>query len=248
MRRTGWFTAAVLAAALYSSTASAGVWFEVLYAPCLTGNATNIGALGDYKGSIDCFNNDFNGPGARTLLSIKAFQVWEYGTMFLYYDVTGPWNSPVATVASSNEKGGFFGGITVTVSPLRVASKIMNNEVKLPFLRDLEIKYEMEHVAKFGELNYYGLQWSIDPGQFLDFLTITTVIRDDFSFNGVDLQLGGAWQKSFSLGSQDFIFGGFLQWGVFGEGDHVMPGPFDLPHGYPFFIAQPQFMYDVGKL
>ncbi len=247
MRRTGWFTAAVLAVALHAPAAQAGVWFEVLHAPCLTGSPTSIGALGDYKGSIDCFNQDFNGGGARTTLSIKAFQVWEYGTMFLYYDITGPWNSPVATTPTSNEKGGFFGGITVTVSPLRVASKITGNEVKLPFLRDLEIKYEMEHVSKFGELNYYGLQWSLDQ-PWLDFVTITTVIRDDFSFNGVDLQLGGAWQKSFSLGSQDFVFAGFLQWGLFGEGTHVNPGPFDLPNGFPFFIAQPQIMYDLGKL
>lgn len=249
MRRHGWFAAAVIAAALYSSTASAGVWFEVLHAPCLTGNAANVGALGDYRGSIDCFNNDFNGGPSRTTLSIKAFQAWEYGTMFLYYDITDPWNSPVSQVSTSNELGGFFGGITVTVSPKRVAEKLMGDkEIKIPFLRDIEIKYEMEHVSKFGELNYYGIQWSIDQ-PFFDFVTVTTVIRDDFSFQGVDLQLGGAWQKTISLANQDFIFGGFLQWGVFGEGDHVTPvGPFDLPHGNPFFIAQPQLLYDVGKL
>ena len=250
MRRTGWFTAAVLAAALYSSTASAGVWFEVLHAPCWTGNPAQItqddGVHGEYKGAFDCFNKDFNGGGARTVLSIKAFQVWEYGTMFLYYDVTGPWNSPVALNVTDNEKGGFFGGITVTVSPLRVASKITGKEVKLPLLRDLEVKYEMEHVAKFGMLHYYGLQWSIDTGPWLDFASVTTVIRDDPSFLGVDLQLGGAWQKSFSLAEQDFIFGGFLQVGVFGEGDGIRN--FTGLRGNRFFITQPQILYDVGKL
>ena len=259
MRRTGWFTAAVIAAGLYSSAASAGVWFEVLNAPCFSGNSfnqnpnpTNVTASGAYAGSFDCFNRDFNGDGSRTTLSIKAFQVWEYGTMFLYYDVTDPWNSAVTGNSvpgiTGNELGGFFGGITVTISPKRVAEKIMGHELKIPFLRDIEVKYELENVSKFGSLNYYGLQWSIDQS-ILDFLTVTTVIRDDLSFQGVDLQLGFAWQKSFSIANQDFQFGGFLQWGVFGEGAHVTPiGPFDLPHGNPFMVSQPQLLYDVGKL
>jgi hypothetical protein len=249
MRRTGWFTAAVLAVALHAPAAQAGVWFEVLHAPCLTGNdsqiAQNDGVFGEYKGAVDCFNRDFNGDGARTTLSIKAFQVWEYGTMFLYYDITGPWKSPIANTLTSNEKGGFFGGITVTVSPLRVASKITGKDVKLPFLTDLEVKYEMEHVSKFGMLHYYGLQWGIEQ-PFLDFVTVTTVIRDDPSFNGVDLQLGGAWQKSFSLGGQDFMFAGFFAWGVFGEGDGVRAAT--GTKGNRFFITQPQILYDVGKL
>src|SRR4051812_45239612 len=193
MRRYGWFTAAVVAAALYSSAASAGVWFETLYSPCLSGNPfnsnptpTNVTSSGAYAGSFDCFNRDFNGDGSRTTLSIKAFQVWEYGTMFLYYDVTDPWNSANATVLGNNEQGGFFGGITVTISPKRVAEKLMGKELKIPFLRDIEVKYELENVSKFGSLNYYGLQWSIDQ-PFLDFLTVTTVIRDDQVFEGVDL-------------------------------------------------------------
>ncbi|HEY8207328.1 MAG TPA: hypothetical protein VIG99_07600 [Myxococcaceae bacterium] len=248
MRRTGWFTAAVVAAALYSSAASAGVWFETLYSPCLSGNSNNISPSGAYIGSFDCFNNDFNGAGARTTLSIKAFQVWEYGTMFLYYDITDPWNSPVTRMVTGNELGGFFGGITVTISPKRVAEKIMGHEIKIPFLRDIELKYELENVSKFGSLNYYGIQWSIDQ-PFLDFLTVTTVIRDDLSFEAVDLQLGAAWQKSFSLGPTDWQFGGFVAWGVFGEGNHVTPiGMFDLPHGHPFMVAQPQLLLDVGKL
>ena len=113
MRRNGWFTAAVIAAGLWSSVASAGVWFEVLHAPCASGNPengianpTNLTASGAYAGSFDCFNRDFNGDGARTTLSIKAFQVWEYGTMFLYYDITDPWNSPVAKVLA-NYTGSF---------------------------------------------------------------------------------------------------------------------------------------------
>ncbi len=259
MRRTGWFTAAVIAAGLYSSAAFAGVWVEVLNAPCFSGNAfnqnpnpTNLTSSGAYAGSYDCFNKDFNGDGSRTTLSIKGFQVWEYGTLFLYYDITGPWNSPVTGNTypgiTPNELNGFFGGITVAVSPKRIAEKVMGHEIKIPFLRDIELKYELETVSKFGSLNYYGLQWSIDQ-PFLDFLTVTTVIRDDLSFQGIDFQLGAAWQKSFSIAILDFQFGGFFQWGVFGEGAHVTPiGPFDLATGHPFFMAQPQLLLDVGKL
>ena len=262
MRRTGWFTAAVFAAALYSSAASAGVWFEVLNAPCFSGNAFNqnpnptVGTQpgnvtstslfpgGQYVGSFDCFNRDFNGDGSRTTLSIKAFQVWEYGTMFLYYDVTDPWNNANAT-GTTNEHGGFFGGITVTISPKRVAEKLMGKELKIPFLRDIEVKYELETVSKFGSLQYYGLQWSIDQS-FLDFLTVVTEIRDDQVFDGIDLQLGLAWQKSFSIADQDFQFSGFLSWGVFGEGNGT--GLFAGTTGHPFMVSQPQFLYDVGKL
>lgn len=249
MRRNGWFAAAVAVGVFSSSTAFAQVSFELLRAPCFTGNRSQItqpdGVHGEFKGAVDCFNEDFNGGGARTTFSIKAFQPWEFGTMFLYYDITGPWVSPTAIVRSDNEKGGFFGGITMTVSPKRVAEKLMGgSELKLPGLRDVEIKYEMEHVSKFGMLHYLGLQWALDV-PFMDFLTVTTVVREDFSFAGVDLQLGGAWQKSFSLGSQDFVFGGFMQWGVFGEGAHVsVPGL----RGNRFFITQPQLLWDAGKL
>src|SRR5262245_1659999 len=118
--------AAALVCLLYAPAASAGVWFELLYAPCWTGSDANISqdncVIGIYQGAIDCFNKDFNGGGSRTILSIKAFQPWEYGTMFLYYDITGPFTSALANV-SSNEKGGFFGGITIAVSAKKVGEK-----------------------------------------------------------------------------------------------------------------------------
>src|SRR6185295_15713307 len=91
----------------------------------------------------------------------------------------------------------------------------------------------------------------------LDFASATTVIRDDRSLSGIDLQLGVAWQKSFSLASQDFIFGGFLQWGVFGEGSGnqyiVLESPPPdggvvpvLAKGNSFFLTQPQLLWDFG--
>ncbi|MFY0524577.1 hypothetical protein ACN28I_15895 [Archangium gephyra] len=238
----------LLAALLSSSSASAQVWFELLHAPCLTGNESNLNPVsGRYRGAVDCFNEDFNGGGARNTLSIKAFQAWEFGTMFLYYDITGPFNSALADVASVNEKGGFFGGITVTLSGKFLGEKLLNRKLDWGPLSNVSFKYEAEHVSKFGMLNYYGLQWDFAV-PFLDFVTVTTVIRDDYVFRGVDFQLGAAWQKSFSLGSQDFKFLGFFQWGLFGEGVHRNPGPFDLARGNRFFLAQPQLLWDFGKV
>ena len=103
-------------------------------------------------------------------------------------------------------------------------------------------------------LNYYGLNWDLKV-PFMDFVSVTTVIRDDPSLSGVDLQLGAGWQKSFSLGDQDFMFLGFFQWGVFGEGNgHLTAqnpdGTFSeiALQGNSFFFSQPEFLWDFGKL
>ena len=246
------FIAALLAATLSSSTASAGVWFELLHAPCWTGDEADADAMsGEIPGAVDCFNNDFNGDGARTTFSIKAFQPWEYGSVFLYYDITGPFTNADSEV-SSNERGGFFGGTTVAVSAKKIGEKIAGTQFDWGPLVDLSFKYEMEHVSKFGMLHYAGLQWDFAVPH-LDFLSATTVVREDRILSGVDLQLGAAWQKSFSLASQDFIFGGFFQWGVFGEGEgsFVVDGdpPLHIPtEGNWFFLSQPQLLWDFGKL
>jgi hypothetical protein len=246
MNRRPLYCLALLAFLLSSSNAFAGVWFELLRAPCLTGDKDKIDATtGEYKGAIDCFNQDFNGAGARTVLTIKAFQQWEYGSVFLYYDITGPFNSAVKKTTSSNELGGFFGGITVAVSPKTIAETVLERKFDWGPLVNVSVKYEMEHVAKFGMLHYYGLQWDLAVPGF-DFLTATTVIRDDWAYEGVDLQLGAAWQNSFSLGSQDFLFTGFVQVGVFGEGDFKVPG--SGIKGNRFLAAQPQLLWDFGKL
>ncbi|WP_428266832.1 hypothetical protein [Haliangium sp.] len=248
MKRNAIF-AVLVAILLSSSTASAGVWFELLHAPCWTGDEDDInednGVIGEYNGAIDCFNKDFNGEGARTLLSIKAFQAWEYGTMFLYYDITGPFTSALKGTITDNEKGGFFGGTTVTLSIKQIYDKLSGAEQPANWgpLANLHLKYEIEHVSKFGALHYVGLQWDFAV-PFLDFLSATTVIREDRVFEGVDLQVGAAWQKSFSLANQDFIFGGFFQWGLFGEGKHKK---FEGQEGNNFFLTQPQLLWDFGK-
>lgn len=62
----------------------------------------------------------------------------------------------------------------------------------------------------------------------------------------MDLQVGAAWQKSFSLADQDFIFGGFFQWGLFGEG--ASKNVALAPEGNNFFLTQPQLLWDFGKV
>ena len=246
MRRTT-FIAALLIALLWSTSASANVWFEFLYAPCFTGDKDDVNEQGEISGAIDCYNDDFNGDGERTLLSIKAFQAWELGTMFLYYDITGPFNRAFGgdDGSSDNERGGFFGGITTTLSIKQVMQKITGQEYDWGVLANLHLKYEAEHVAKFGMLHYLGFQADLAV-PFLDFMVVTAVIREDRALEGVDLQLGTALQKSFSLGPLDFIAGGFIQWGLFGEGESVdgIPG-FE---GNNFITAQPQILLDIGKL
>jgi len=235
-------------ALLWSRAASADVWFELLHAQCFTGSDDDVNSKGQVKNSIDCYNKDFNGDSDRTILTIKAFQPWTYGFVFLYYDITGPWNRAGRTDIVDNEKGGFFGGITTAISPKKIAEKIAGHPFDWGFIADVSIKYEMEHVSKFGMLNYYGLHWDLAQ-HFFDFINVTTVIRDDHSFDGVDLQLGTAWQKSFSILHQDFIFGGFLQWGLFGEGhsDDLSTPDFDV-EGNNFITTQPQLLWDFAKL
>jgi hypothetical protein len=251
-------TLLLLAVLARSSPAAAGLWLELLRAPCLTGDAKDADAkTGEVHGSVDCFNKDFNGGVARTVLSIKAFQPWEYGFVFLYYDVTGPFNNASRSL-TLNEKGGFFGGTTLAISPKKIAEKLAGHAFDWGPIADVSLKYEMEHVSKLGMLNYYGLNWDLKV-PYMDFVSATTVIRDDRSLSGVDLQLGAAWQKSFSLGSQDFLFLGFFSWGVFGEGtgnQYIVderPAPdggiLKIPvNGNSFFLTQPELLWDFGKL
>lgn len=76
----------VAAVVLWSSNAWAGFWLELLRANCWTGSDSDIkennGVIGEVSGSVDCFNKDFNGDTARTLISLKGFQPWEYGFVF----------------------------------------------------------------------------------------------------------------------------------------------------------------------
>lgn len=202
------------------------------------------------------YNRDFNGNERRTVFTIKTFQPWEYGNVFLYYDITGPFNAPDTKVAP-NEKGGFFGGTGFNFSTRKIGQKIAGQQWDWGVLDDVYLHYEMEHVSKFGALHYYGLVYGLKV-PFFDFVTATSYIRDDWSLKGVDLQLGGAWQLVVPLGDvTDIFFAGFVQWGLFGEGKGSFtlgpntegPKYTSIPaEGRPFLTAQPQLALDIGKL
>jgi hypothetical protein len=202
------------------------------------------------------YNEDFNGDTERTILTIKTFQPWEYGTFFMYYDITGPFSPPDSTVLP-NEKGGFFGSTSVAFSIKRIGEKITGSKWDWGNLLDWYVRYELEHVSKFGSLSYYGMQFDLKiPG--FDFVGSSVNIRDDWSLSGVDLQIGSAWQITFPVGTvTDVVFAGFFAWGLFGEGTGVFTDGFPnekgeyatIPvQGRPFFLSQPQLMLDVGKL
>ena len=201
------------------------------------------------------YNKDFNGSTERTVLSIKTFQPWAYGTFFMYYDITGPFVAPDANV-TPNEKGGFFGSVSATVSIKKIGEKITGSKWDWGGLLDLSLRYELEHVSRFGSLHYYGLQQDVKVPYF-DFVSTIATIRDDWSLKGVALQVGGAWQLTVPIWSiTDLVFAGFFAWGVTGEGKGKFTVGPDQDNKYaaipveggPFFVTQPQLMLDIGKL
>jgi hypothetical protein len=202
------------------------------------------------------YNADFNGGTERTILTIKTFQPWSYGSFFLYYDITGPFAPPDSRVLP-NEKGGFFGGMAANLSIKRIGQKIAG-DAKWDWgaLLDLSLSIQVEHVSKLGALNYLGLLFDLRiPG--FDFVTTSALIRQDWSLRGVDLQLGAAWQITIPLGKvTDLVQLGFFAWGLFGEGEGVFTTGPDAngrysavpTRGRPFFLSQPQLLLDAGKL
>jgi len=83
----------------------------------------------------------------------QTFQPWKYGTFFMYYDITGPFHAPDAAVRP-NEKGGFFGSWTVTLSSKQIGQALTGQKWDWGALGDISLKYELETVSKFGMLNY----------------------------------------------------------------------------------------------
>jgi nucleoside-specific outer membrane channel protein Tsx len=204
------------------------------------------------------FHEDFNGDRTRTTLTIKTFQPWPYGTFFMYYDITGPFTDAGAdrddfgivvmedgghVQRAGNEHNGFFGALSGTLSGRRIAEKVTGTTyANLGPLADVSLKYELEHVSRFGSLHYYGLQYDLAVPYF-DFVSTYTVLRDDWNLPGMALQVGGAWQASFSLLRQDFVFAGFAAWGVTAEGQNQ-----EGFRGNDFFLTQPQLLWDLGKV
>lgn len=199
--------------------------------------ATSVSLL---KG--DNFRNDQGYRSTRTTLTIESFSVWEYGTVFFYYDITDPTGRDQGPKYYSNQ---FFGGIAATLS----LSKITGRDLSYGKLRDVSLRYEIENGSAAGEANFqnyfYGLQYDfILPG--LDFFSLNTVFRDNPRVHGVGFQFGMFWQSSWEFGPKSrFKFTGFVATSPWdGNNNDKDFGLLD-PKGR-YLSAQPQLLYDLG--
>jgi nucleoside-specific outer membrane channel protein Tsx len=138
----------------------------------------------------DNFRDDLGYRKTRTTYTLENFSVWEYGTLFFYYDITDPFSNDQGPRYYSNQ---FFGGISPTFS----LSKITNRDLSYGILKDVSIRLELENGSGSGQFNFqnyfYGLQYDlIIPG--FDFFSLNTVVRDNPRVSGVGLQIGLFWQ------------------------------------------------------
>ncbi len=204
----------------------------------LNANATSVSVL-----QGDNFRNDLGYRGTRTTYTIENFSVWEYGTVFFYYDLTDPTGRDQGPKYYSNQ---FFGGIAPTVS----LSKVFNRKIGTGFLQDISLRAEMENGSGTGQFNFqnyfYGLQFDLAVPGF-DFFSLNTVARDNPRVHGVGFQLGLFWQSTFDYGPwSKFKFTGFLAASPWdGNGNRETGGPGADRYGR-FLTTQPQLLYDIG--
>ncbi|MFO0591639.1 MAG: hypothetical protein U0441_29100 [Polyangiaceae bacterium] len=201
------------------------------------------------------YNQDFNGNRERTIFTIKVYEPWQYGSLFLTCDITEPF-LPASAAVVPNQKGGFDGNGAIEISVKKIAEKARGGPLAWGALEDLALHLEAETTSRIGALLYYGAGFRFRIPLF-DYALATVVIRDDWALAGAALQLGAAWQMTFGLGKvTDLVFDGYFSWGVFGEGTGVaLAGPDALGRytevpvqGRAFFISQPRLSLDIGKL
>lgn len=190
----------------------------------------------------DNFRDDLGYRSSKTTLTIENFSMWDYGTVFFYYDITEPTGNDQGPDYYSNQ---FFGGIAPTVS----LSKLTGKDWSWGILKDVQLRAELENGSGNGYAafrNYfYGLQYDLAVPGF-DFISFNTVIRDNPEVAGVGFQIGGFWQMSWEYGPwRKFKFTGFFATSPWdGNNNNKDFAPLD-PKGR-FFTAQPQFLWDVG--
>lgn len=186
------------------------------------------------------FRNDLGYERKKLTQTLEHFQVWEYGNVFFYYDLTEPFSH------QNGDSSQFFGGISPTFS----LTKMTGKKWEAGFVKDVSIRLELENGSGYGTNNFrnyfYGLQYDLAVPGF-DFFTFNTVIRDNPRDDGVGFQLGSFWQMTWDYGPwRRFKFTGFLAASPW-EGDvsrrYVAIG--QDRHGR-FLTTQPQFLWDVG--
>lgn len=200
--------------------------------------ATSVSVL---KG--DNFRNDQGYRSTRTTLTIENFSVWEYGTVFFYYDITEPTGRDQGPKYYSNQ---FFGGLSTTLSLSRMTGKDLSYD---GILRDVSLRFEIENGSANGAANFqnyfYGLQYDlILPG--FDFFSFNTVFRDNPRVHGVGFQLGMFWQMSWEYSQKArFKFTGFLATSPW-DGNNSDEEFFLLDPKGRYLSTQPQLLYDLG--
>ena len=187
----------------------------------------------------DTFRNDQGYRSSRTTVTIENFSIWEYGTVFFYYDITEPTGRDQGPKYYSNQ---FFGGIAPTFS----LSKMTGKEVSYGFIKDVSLRVEMENGSAIGTYNFqnyfYGLQYDLAVPGF-DFFSFNTVFRDNPRKHGVGFQLGMFWQMTHEWGQRSRLkFTGFLATSPW-DGNNSGPG---LDPKGRFLTTQPQLLYDLG--
>jgi nucleoside-specific outer membrane channel protein Tsx len=190
----------------------------------------------------DNFRNDLGYRSTKTTMTLENFAIWEYGTVFFYYDLTEPTGRDAGQKYYSNQ---FFGGIAPTFS----LTKLTGREWQAGFLRDVSIRVEIENGSGDGEFNFqnyfYGLQYDFAVPGF-DFFSFNTVFRDNPAVHGVGFQLGMFWQMSWDYGPwSKFKFTGFLATSPWDGNANNKKNPVADPFGR-FLTTQPQLLYDLG--
>jgi nucleoside-specific outer membrane channel protein Tsx len=185
------------------------------------------------------FREDLGYEKEKLTMTVENFGVWEYGTVFYYFDLNEPFSD------SRGDSNQYFGGISPTFS----LSKITGKDFSYGYLKDVSIRLELENGSggegNFDFRNYfYGLQYDLTVPGF-DFLSLNTVLRDNPNSRGVGLQIGGFWQMSWEYGPwKRFKFTGFFATSPW-DGD-VDPEDQFTSHRGRYLTTQPQLLYDLG--
>lgn len=204
-------------------------------------------SLGSFAASVsvlkgDNFRNDQGYRSTRTTVTIENFAVWDYGTVFFYYDITEPTGRDQGPKYYSNQ---FFGGISPTLS----LSKVTGKDFTWGILRDVSLRYELENGSATGGANFqnyfYGLQYDLAVPGF-DFLSVNTVFRDNPRVHGVGFQLGAFWQSTWEFAQRNRVkFTGFIATSPWdGNNNNKSFAPLDSKGR--FLTTQPQLLYDLG--
>jgi nucleoside-specific outer membrane channel protein Tsx len=201
------------------------------------------------------FRNDLGYQDTKLTMTIEHFQIWEYGNVFFYYDLTEPFSTDRGEeFGDTRDTNQFFGGIAPTLS----LSKVTGKDFTYGILRDVSIRVELENGSGYGQNNFrnyfYGLQYDLAVPGF-DFLSVNTVARDNPLSPGVGFQLGAFWQMSNDWGPWSrFRFMGFVAtspWdGNQGAKENrrlkrLTGNKLEFDNG-KFLTTQPQLLWDIG--